>query len=194
MGAAGQSRSESSTLGDLDSTSNEQEKLANPCTISSCQTGLLNPILSPLVKPTEEPRKELDRQLEVKRKELDEVKRADSSDSAQLQGLSEASSDVCHHNRSSDQEQVQSGGLVNSYRELPIHPSPRSQDFLFFKAVEEAYEEADWKTDEEDELTPPSFLNSPSTSELHRMEGCGNSPSSRESSSREYRQQCSASG
>ena len=60
--------------------------------------------------------------------------------------------------------------LPNGNQDASTHPSPSSQDFLFLKAVEESYEGLNWQTEEEDELTPPSFLNSPSTSELNMLE------------------------
>ena len=60
--------------------------------------------------------------------------------------------------------------MPNCNQDAPTHPSPSSQDFLFLKAVEELCEEPNWQTEEEDELTPPSFLNSPSTSELNMLE------------------------
>jgi len=101
---------------------------------------------------------------------------------------SPTSSEIGYIRSSSEPENEES--LPNCNQDAPTHPSPSSEDFPFLKAVEESYEGLNWQTEEEDELTPPSFLNSPSTSELHMLERCGNTPSSMESSSREGSQQC----
>lgn len=161
--AYGQSRGESLTLCELDSASTEQEMLENPYTIKLCLIGLLNPNSCPLVEPTEELRRELDWHPEVEREEL-----IPPSDPAQFQRP--VSSVACHPGPSSEQERAQSICLANSYQEVSNHPTPSSQDILFFKAVEVSRRSFDWQSQEEEELvepSPPSYLvNSPTSSEI----------------------------
>ena len=150
--AAGQSRGESLTHSELVSASTEQEKLENPVSIKSCQTGLPNPNSCPLVKLTEELRKELDWQPDVKREEP-----IPPSDPAQLQGP--VSSVVCHLNCSSEQQPAHYNCLAISYGEVSMHPSLSSQDFPLSKAVEESKRSFDVQSEEEEELeelSPPS--------------------------------------
>ena len=136
---------------------------------SSCQTqtGLLDPNVcsedAPSLKPTEVVRRELDWQPEL------------------LSVRGPICSDMCRPGCSSEQDQVQRRShLPNSFQEVPIHPSPCSQDFLFFKAIEEskgsfelqAGEEEEEEEEELEKLSPPSYLfNSPNTSELGSIGG-----------------------
>lgn len=171
-GAAGQYRSENvspsthiqNTLCQLGRSTTEQEP-GNSYPIESCRTenGLPDPSVSsqdtPTFKPTKVPRKELDWQPKE-----------------ELSDRSPINSDLCHPSSSSEQEQVQSNYLPNSGQEVS-HPSPCSQDFLFFKAIEKSKRSFDLQAGEEEEeelkeLSPPSYLiNSPNTSKLGSLGG-----------------------
>ena len=48
-------------------------------------------------------------------------------------------------------------------------PNP-NQDAIFLSSKSIEGEMVDWQTEEEDELTPPSLQNSPTTSELNRLQ------------------------
>jgi len=164
---------DSSTLFQLGRSSTEQ-KPGSSCPIGSCptQTGLLDPNVcsqdAPSFKPTEVPRREQLQAGEEEEEELEELSPPsyllNSPNTSELGSLAD----------SPEMEQGESLSL----------PNP-NQDAIFLSSKSIEGEMVNWQTEEEDELTPPSLQNSPTTSELNRLQRWGSTPSSMESSPRE---------